>query len=130
MFGSTMGDNILSIGKFIDHISGYLPSPGAYEYHNIYEWGNGPGATTVEIVNFFWSDPNTALIIYIIYDDESSTNEVWAGGYVGYRVFASNPPYTHIKGIMVVYGWYYGGGSQTPSVSYYGWCNCYGYDQS
>ncbi|MCC6018037.1 MAG: hypothetical protein LM601_03365 [Candidatus Verstraetearchaeota archaeon] len=121
---------ILSIGEFIDHISGYLEKPGDKEPHNVYKWGTGPGATTIEIVNFYWDDPNTALIIHLIFECGSgSTSEVWAGGHVYYRILQPTPPYTTITQIIVEYGWYYGGEATTPSVAYWGQCNCYGYDQ-
>ncbi|MEM1549758.1 MAG: hypothetical protein QXO74_02985 [Candidatus Methanomethylicia archaeon] len=125
-----MGESISSIGQFIDHISGWLQTPGACELHSVYQWGSGPGATTIEIVNFFWADPNTALLIYMIYDGGvGETNELWAGGYVAYRTFSVPPDYGGITHIKVVYSYYYGNETPTPSVSYWGECNCYGYDQ-
>lgn len=121
---------ILSVGEFIDHISGWLQNPGDYEIHYVYKWGTGPGATKIEIVNFYWADPNTALIVWSIYEYGSgSSNEVWAGGSVGYKVLQPVYPYTTITHVKVEYGWYYGGEATTPSVAYWGQCNCYGYDQ-
>ena len=76
---------------YIDILCGWLKyDTHRSERHCVYEREGypGPGAEIIEIINFGWDDPNTRLIVYLLRVDGSEiTNEMWAGGSVGYRYF-------------------------------------------